>query len=104
MSVDHLAFAARAISAGAGLALLPIPLVRGFARIGPLDVVLPGYKVGGAGLSVVLPSSAFVPARVALLRDFLVSRLSDEINRANKACESRHHAAKPVAKAKEKKR
>jgi hypothetical protein len=63
--------------------------VRGFARIGPLEVVLPEYKIGGAGLFVVLPSSAFVPARVALLRDFLVERLSEEIQRSTEACQSR---------------
>jgi DNA-binding transcriptional LysR family regulator len=87
VSVDHLGFAARAVSAGSGLALLPVPLVRGFARIGRLEVVLPEYRVGGAALSVVLPSSTFVPARVALLRDFLVARLSEEIERSTKACE-----------------
>jgi DNA-binding transcriptional LysR family regulator len=92
MSTDHLAFAARAVSAGVGLGLLPIVLVRGFARIGPLEVVLREYSMKGGGLYVVLPSSAFVPARVALLRDFLVERLSEEIRRSTEACKSHSRA------------
>jgi DNA-binding transcriptional LysR family regulator len=89
LSVDHLAFVARAAAAGMGLALLPTPLVRGFGVGKSLEVVLPEYSVRGAALHVVLPSSAFVPIRVALLRDFLVERLSEEISHATKACEGR---------------
>lgn len=88
MSVDHLAFAARAVAAGVGLGLLPVALVRSFARIGPLEVVLRDYSAKGGALFIVLPSSAFVPARVALLRDFLVERLSEQIQRATQECKS----------------
>lgn len=93
ISVDHMAFVARAVAAGVGLGLLPIPLVHAFAKIGPLEVVLPDYRIRGAALFVVLPSSAFVPARVALLRDFLVARLSNQIERANVACRGRASGA-----------
>lgn len=92
MSADHLAFVARAVAAGAGLGLLPIPLARGFVPEGDLEVVLPEYRLPGAPLSIVLPSAAFVPARVALLRDFLVERLSERITLATQACESRLRA------------
>jgi DNA-binding transcriptional LysR family regulator len=94
MSVDHLAFAARAVAAGVGLGLLPVPLVHAVARTGPLEVVLPEYKITGAALYVVLPSSSFVPTRVALLRDFLVERLSAQIDAATKTCASLAGAAK----------
>jgi DNA-binding transcriptional LysR family regulator len=94
ISVDHLAFAARAVAAGVGLGLLPIALVSAFARIGPLEPVLRDYRLGGGALFVVLPTAAFVPARVGLLRDFLVARLSDELDRANATCRAHAAAAK----------
>jgi hypothetical protein len=38
----------------------------------------------------VLPSSVFVPSRVALLRDFLVEHLSRGLAAAQKQCASHH--------------
>lgn len=87
LSVDNLAFAARAVIAGLGLALLPAPLVHGFGH-GGLEVVLPEYRLEGTALYVVLPSSAFVPTRVAILSDFLVLRLSERILRGTKVCDA----------------
>jgi hypothetical protein len=40
---------------------------------------------------VVLPSAAFVPARVALLRDHLVAHLDRELAEVDAEC-TRHHA------------
>lgn len=94
ISVDHMAFAARAVSAGMGLGLLPIALVAGVAKIGPLEVVLREYRMKGGALYVVLPSSAFVPARVAVLRDFLVDRLSSELKKAHESCASHQKGAR----------
>jgi DNA-binding transcriptional LysR family regulator len=97
ISVDHMAFVARAAVAGIGLALLPIPLALGSAPDGELEVVLPDYRMPGAALSVVLPSSAYVPARIALLRDFLVERLSEHFALATRTCQKHLRPASPSA-------
>jgi len=104
LSVDDLAFAARAVAAGMGLALLPAPLIRGFGVGGSLEVVLPEYRQGGAALHVVLPSSVFVPMRVALLRDFLALRLSAEIAQATKACAAHEKTQRPARREKGRRR
>jgi DNA-binding transcriptional LysR family regulator len=86
LSVDDMAFARDACLAGAGVALLPVELAAKAAQSGRLHLVLPEYYVGGGAVHVVLPSSAFVPSRVALLRDHLVSHIERRLGEAQKDC------------------
>jgi hypothetical protein len=46
---------------------------------------------------VLLPSAAYVPARVALLRDFLVEHLSKELTVVEAECEKKR-PRKPAAR------
>jgi len=72
LSADEMLFLLQAAEAGAGIALLPDTLVRSRLARKSLVRVLPDYAAVGRGLFVVVPSSRFLPARVAALRDFLV--------------------------------
>jgi len=72
ISSDEMEFVLRAAIAGAGVAALPSQLVHEPLMRLELEVALPGYHLRGADLHVVLPSAAFVPTRVMLLRDHLV--------------------------------
>jgi DNA-binding transcriptional LysR family regulator len=69
--VDDMAFCRSACEAGGGIARLPLTALMD----GKLERVLPGYHAGGGQLWLVLPTSQFVPRRVALVRDFLAERL-----------------------------
>ena len=73
---DEMEFVLRAAVAGAGIAALPSQLARESLIRQELEVVLPGHRLRGADLHVVLPSAAFVPARVLLFRDHLVRELT----------------------------
>jgi DNA-binding transcriptional LysR family regulator len=79
LNVDELSFVQQAVTAGVGIALLPMIAVRLAAARGPLPLpvrVLPEYSVGGSGLNVVSPSARFQSASVAAFRDFLVAELT----------------------------
>jgi DNA-binding transcriptional LysR family regulator len=76
---DDFSFNARAITAGTGIGILPVFLgsrCQGVAA--NLERVLPKLELSGASgaLHVVMPSASFVPARVAVVRDFLVAHLT----------------------------
>jgi DNA-binding transcriptional LysR family regulator len=86
ISGDDMSFLTRAAVGGAGIALLPAIHARGPAERGELAIVLPEYTVEGGALHVVLPSSSFVPSRVALLRDFLVERLGRVLKASQARC------------------
>ena len=72
VSADEMLFLYQAAEAGSGIALLPESLVRPRLARKSVVRVLPDYAAVGNGLFVVVPSSRFLPARVARLRDFLV--------------------------------
>ena len=72
VSADEMLFVCQAAEAGCGIALLPETLVRPAVTRKSLVRVLPRYAAVGNGLFVVVPSSRFLPTRVARLRDFLV--------------------------------
>jgi DNA-binding transcriptional LysR family regulator len=91
-------FVLRAAIAGAGIAALPPQLVHEPFRRKQLEVVLPGHHLRGADLHVVLPSSAFVPARVMLLRDHLVQQLGAAADAATQQCASRDSPAPETRK------
>ena len=74
-------FAADAIAAGVGIGLIPDAYVgfmakRGLASAGRALVrLLPDHSIPGTDLSLVSPPTAYEPARVGLLRDFLAERI-----------------------------
>jgi DNA-binding transcriptional LysR family regulator len=74
-----MAFLQQAVTAGVGIALLPMIGVRLAAARGaqPMPVrLLPEYSMGGSSLHVVSPSTRFQSASVIAFRDFLVGELS----------------------------
>jgi len=94
---EEIAFILRAAIAGAGIVALPPQLAREPFQRKELELVLPGYQLRGADLHVVLPSSAFVPARVMLLRDHLVRELSAAADAARLQC-SQHERRAPTSR------
>jgi DNA-binding transcriptional LysR family regulator len=74
VSSDDFAFALTAIEAGLGIG--PLPMVVGASRAPAVERVLPRHRFAGSPLHVVMPSASFVPARVAIVRDFLVEYLT----------------------------
>ena len=96
MNSDEIAFLARAATAGMGITTLPPQLAHGPFSRGELEVVLPNYHVRGADVHVVLPSAAFVPARVMLLRDHLVRELSAAAEAARLTCSEHHRPELPA--------
>jgi DNA-binding transcriptional LysR family regulator len=65
--------------AGLGIALMPNIAVLADVTAGRLVRVLPAYALRGTALSMVSPPLRHVPARVTLLRDFLVRELSARV-------------------------
>ena len=65
--------------AGLGIALMPNVVVLADVTAGRLVRVLPAYALRGTALSMVSPPLRHVPARVTLLRDFLVRELSARV-------------------------
>jgi DNA-binding transcriptional LysR family regulator len=61
--------------AGLGIALLPSMLIMAELRSGGLVRVLPTYRREGAHFNVILPSRQQVPAAVAVLVEFVMTRL-----------------------------
>jgi DNA-binding transcriptional LysR family regulator len=95
---DSMGFCCAAVEAGAGLALLPVLSVVDMLAAGTVEPVLPGWSYGGGGaVYVVLPTARHVPARVAVVRDFLVERLTRELERSYARCSRRH--TRPPARA-----
>ena len=86
ISSDEMEFVLRAAVAGAGIAALPSQLAREPLMRQELEVVLPRHHLRGADLHVVLPSKAFVPARVLLFRDHLVRELTRMMEAAATQC------------------
>jgi len=83
---DDLPFCRNLVAAGAGIALLPLYAVAALLDQGALEPVLPAWTYGGASLYVVLPSARYVPARVALVRDFLVETLGRKLAESRRRC------------------
>jgi DNA-binding transcriptional LysR family regulator len=75
LAADQLSFRRQAVLLGAGLGMMPHFLAAPAVRAGQLVHVLPQYALRGAPVHVVVPSRQMLPARVALLRDFLVEEL-----------------------------
>lgn len=75
LSADDFSFIVHAAEAGAGVAFLPHVLVARPVSTRRLVRILPEYSFTRSDLSIVLPTGRHVPARVALLRDFLADAL-----------------------------
>jgi DNA-binding transcriptional LysR family regulator len=96
---NEIEFVHLAAIAGAGIAALPPQLVREAILRKELEVVLERHHLKGGDVHVVLPSSAFVPARVMLLRDHLVAELSALTAAARRECTAQEQARRAVAPA-----
>lgn len=84
---DDIGFVRQAVEAGAGIALLPVHAIRPALETRRVVQVLPGWAYGGASLFVVLPTARHIPARVALLRDFLIDALGKELAATREICD-----------------
>ena len=73
MGGDDYGYVRAAALAGGGVALLPRLVCATDEAAGRLVRVLPVYAARGAGLYVLVPSAAHVPARVAAFRDFVAA-------------------------------
>lgn len=86
---DDMGFCRAAVEAGAGLGRLPVAAIADSVAAGRLVHVMPEWSHDGGAVHVVLPSSHFVPRRVALLRDFLIDRLSKQQAELERVCRGR---------------
>lgn len=70
---DDFGYVRAAVLAGGGIALLPCLTCAKDEATGRLVRVLPAFASKGAGLYVLYPSAAHVPARVTAFRDFVAA-------------------------------
>lgn len=75
IGADDLLFVQRAVESGIGIGLVSIAFAGTCPSSSGLVRVLPKYSLPGPAAYVVAPSGRYQPARVTLLRDFLVERL-----------------------------
>lgn len=75
INVDELSFVVSAAAAGIGIGYLPLALAVRPVAEKRLVRVLPDYTWITSDLSLVMPTGRHIPARVALLRDFLADEL-----------------------------
>jgi DNA-binding transcriptional LysR family regulator len=73
MGGDDFSYVRAAVIAGGGLALLPRLVCAKDEAAGRLVRVLTSFEAKGAGLYVLYPSAAHVPARVTAFRDFVAA-------------------------------
>jgi len=85
--VQEYGFAADAIAAGVGIGLIPEAYFGFMAKRGrrsahrELVRLLPDHSIPGTDLSLVSPPTAYEPARVGLLRDFLAEQMQTLLRR-----------------------
>lgn len=82
---DDLSFVRKAVLAGSGIGVLPTFLCGRAEATGKLVRVLNDWSLDGAVLHVAYPSARFVPQRVVVLREHLLS----ELGNIGKECEVR---------------
>jgi DNA-binding transcriptional LysR family regulator len=87
LSVDDMPLVRTAAIAGTGVALLPMLSAVPAMEDRALERILPEHQTPGGHFHVVLPSKQYVPARVALLRDFLVDHLTRKLEAAHTRCQ-----------------
>jgi DNA-binding transcriptional LysR family regulator len=81
MGCDDFGYLRAAVLAGGGAALMPRLVCAKDEAAGRLVRVLPGFEAKGAGLYVLHPSAAHVPARVTAFRDFVAAAFVSQANR-----------------------
>jgi DNA-binding transcriptional LysR family regulator len=86
INADDMAFCRWAIEAGAGIGLQPIPVVVDSIAEGKLRQVLPEWSLPGSPVNVLLPTTRYVPRRVALLRDYLVEKMPAKMEAMEAIC------------------
>jgi DNA-binding transcriptional LysR family regulator len=79
VAADDMLFVRELVLQGAGLALLPEGIVAAEVADGRLVRVLPKHAMSGGALYLVWPSRRLLPARVALVRDFLADALASRL-------------------------
>ena len=77
MGGDDFGYVRAAVLAGGGIALLPRLVCAKDEAAGRLVRVLPEFEAKGAGLYVLYPSAAHVPARVTAFRDFVAAAFDE---------------------------
>jgi DNA-binding transcriptional LysR family regulator len=82
---DDMSFVRKAVLAGCGIGVLPTFICARAELMGKLVRVLGGWSLNGAVLHIAYPSARFVPQRVAVLREYLVS----ELGNVGKACDKK---------------
>jgi DNA-binding transcriptional LysR family regulator len=85
VTTDDLSFARKAVLAGCGIGVLPTFLCARAELTGKLVRVLPDWSLNGAVLHVAYPSTRFVPQRVVVLREYLLTAL----DKLGKQCDSK---------------
>lgn len=80
VTVDDLAFMLSMVKSGSGICWAPLFLVARDLESGALQRVLPDHHLHGPTFHLVMPSASLVPARVALLRDFLVQHFAPTLD------------------------
>jgi DNA-binding transcriptional LysR family regulator len=78
VSADEMSFCRRMVLAGVGIGLIPTTGLSWTPSRGGAVRILPEYALRGGALYIVAPSSRYQPARVTLLRDFLIENLRVE--------------------------
>jgi DNA-binding transcriptional LysR family regulator len=78
---DDMMFARDLAAAGGGIALVPSTIAAHEVATGRLVRVLPRYAFPAGALYLVWPSRRLIPARVAVVRDFLIEELPKRIPR-----------------------
>ncbi len=81
VTADDMGFVRRLVLGGAGIGLLPETLAETEVARDALERVLPAYAVRGGAIYVVSPPLRHLPARVALLRDYLIAELPRALGR-----------------------
>src|SRR5205807_10111509 len=76
---DDFSYVRAATVAGGGIALMPRLVCAKDEAAGRLVRVLPRFHGTGAGLYVLYPSAAHVPARVTAFRDFVAAAFTAAI-------------------------
>ncbi len=80
---DSLSFIQDLAAKAAGIALLPDQACAAEVARGALVRILPAYAIRGGALHIVSPPLRHVPARVALLRDYLLKELPRRMGAAS---------------------
>ncbi len=75
LTADDLSFLLKAVTDGAGIALLPWFLVATYVDAGSIVRLLPKYRQPGGAGHLVYPSARLLPKRVSLLIDHLLDEL-----------------------------